>query len=52
MNKLLAVALLLLINISNGFSESTPRPEYPRPSIRTVGMDKLERNLDFSIRLW
>ena len=31
MNKLLAVALLLLINISNGFSESTPRPEYPRP---------------------
>ena len=27
MNKLLAVALLLLINISNGFSESTPRPE-------------------------
>ena len=31
MNKLLAVALLLLINISDGFSESTPRPEYPRP---------------------
>ena len=31
MNKLLTVALLLLINISDGFSESTPRPEYPRP---------------------
>lgn len=25
MNKLLTVALLLLINISDGFSESTPR---------------------------